>query len=91
MTTDVLKVESDKSIVKGSRVVWNPGNAPLRIVLRKDPDTEGGYVVHTEALKLDTDKGCFVHSSYYGGSYCYYGKDGMLKAVEKFTERAAEL
>ena len=66
-------------------------HAPLRIVLRKDPDTEGGYVVHTEALKLDTDKGCFVHSSYYGGSYCYYGKDGMLKAVEKFTERAAEL
>lgn len=81
--SNVLQVENEKSILFHSRIVWDEGCAPLRIVLRKNGNE---YITHMEALSLED--GVFKHAGFMYGNY--FGQDEK-KAMADYQERRAKL
>ena len=73
-----LKVKNESSVKLGMGVKWGKGEVPVRLVIRQEGELNYSnrklkdsprYVVCKETLEFDTDEGCFVHVSFYGGNY----------------------
>jgi hypothetical protein len=81
--SNVLQIENHKSILQASKLVWNEGCAPVRVVLRQEGEE---YITHMENLRLE--KGVFKHDGFYWGHYFMRLKD---EAQKDFSERCAKL
>lgn len=81
--SNVLQVEKEKTILLNSRIVWEEGCAPRRVVLRKNGDE---YVTHMEILTLEG--GVFKHAGFMWGNY--FGDDAKGAAAD-YQERVARL
>ncbi len=78
-----FKVKNDPSILMASKVVWDEGVQPHRVVLRKDGNT---YVTHMENLAFLGDG--FVHRDFYWG---HYFEQDQEKAHADYLERCQKL
>lgn len=79
-----FKCENHASIISSSKVVWDEGLMPHRVVLRKEGDE---YITHMENLVFKDDG--FKHLEFYWG---HYFKDSELeKAKEDFNTRVTTL
>ncbi len=86
-----FKCEDEKSIIAASKLVWNEGVQPHRIVLRKlEANSMGAtreeYVTHQENLSLHGDT--WKHRDFYWGHYHGINKEA---AVEDFNARCKKL
>lgn len=79
-----FKCENHPSILVASKVVWDEGDMPHRVVLRKVGDE---YVTHWENLVFKDDG--FVHRDFYWGHY--FKADELEKAKEDFQERRQKI
>jgi hypothetical protein len=79
----VFKCENDPSILLASKVVWDEGVMPHRVVLRKNWDE---YITHMENLIFVNDG--FVHSDFYWG---HYFQNDLEKANADYLERVQKL
>lgn len=81
--SNILKVENHSSILLASKLVWQEGCAPVRVVLRQQGEE---YITHMENLRLED--GVFKHDGFYWGHYFMGLKD---EAQKDYHERAAKL
>ena len=81
--TTVFKVQNHKSIVAASKVVWDEGECPHRVVLRKDRDE---YTTHMENLIL-----CGDTFESYGFHWGHYFMLDEARAKEDYLERVKKL
>jgi hypothetical protein len=87
----IFKCKNHESIVAASKVVWDEGVYPHRVVLRKETASSLGgdrveYVTHMENLVFKGDG--FEHSDFYWGHY--FGSD-EAKAIADYQERCKKL
>lgn len=80
---NVFKCNNDPSILMASKVVWDEGVQPHRVVLRKQGDE---YITHMENLVFKDDG--FIHRDFYWGHY--FGQD-QVKAHADYLERCKKL
>lgn len=78
-----FKCENDPSILASSKVVWDEGVQPHRVVLRK---VGNEYMTHMENLSFKDDG--FVHRDFYWGHYFDGDQD---KAHADYLERCKKL
>ncbi len=80
---NVFKCQNDASILAASKVVWDEGVQPHRVVLRKSGEE---YITHMENLAFQGDG--FIHRDFYWGHY--FGSD-QEKAHADYLERCKKL
>ena len=94
MKTNVSRVENEKTVIFGSKIVVCEGRRPMRIVLREEP---GQFIVHAEYLDASMEvrdmrlqptryeyELVFTHSCFDQGNYFVFNStNGVMKETAK--------